>query len=174
MEKGAGFMKRLGMALFVCLVFIAVSCHAQGKGDDMVVESGKKISFEYTLNVDGQVADSSQGRGPLEYVHGEGKIIPGVSKGLEGMHVGEEKKFTIPPEEGYGEIDEKAFKEVPRSSLPGDIELQVGMPLQTRTADGGVWVVKIVEIKEDTVVLDFNHPLAGKILTFDVKVVSIQ
>ncbi len=167
-------MKRLFLALFVFLVIGAVSHYAQGEGDEGVVENGKKVSFEYMITVDGQAVDSSQGRQPLEYVHGEGKILPGISKELKGMRVGEDKKFTVPPEDGYGKRDEKALKEVPRSSLPGEIELKVGMPLQTRTPDGRAWVVKIVEIKEDTVVLDFNHPFAGKTLAFEVKVVSVE
>ncbi|HID93718.1 MAG TPA: hypothetical protein EYP60_06445 [bacterium (Candidatus Stahlbacteria)] len=91
----------------------------------MVIQNGSRVWFDYTLTVDGEVVDSSEGRGPLQYTHGEGKIIPGLSRQLEGMRVGEERKIEVLPEEAYGQVNPDAFQEVPRSVLPADLKPQV-------------------------------------------------
>ncbi|MBU1084552.1 MAG: peptidylprolyl isomerase [Candidatus Omnitrophota bacterium] len=140
----------------------------------MTVRSGKNVSFDYTLTVDGKVVDSSEGIGPLEYVHGEGGIIPGLSKELEGMSVNEEKTVTVKPEEAYGPVDPEAFQEVPKGNFPEGIKLEPGTVMQAQAPNGQVMMVKISEIKEDIVIVDFNHPFAGKDLLFDVKIVSIK
>ena len=140
----------------------------------MTIQQGKTVSFDYTLSVDGQVVDSSKDRGPLQYTHGEGRIIPGLSKQLEGMKVGDEKKIVVAPEEAYGQVNPAAFQEIPKSRLPSDADPKVGMTLQAKDQSGKTSIVKISEVKEDAVVLDLNHPLAGKTLNFDVRIVSIK
>jgi FKBP-type peptidyl-prolyl cis-trans isomerase SlyD len=137
-----------------------------------MIQEGKQVSFDYTLTVEDKIVDTSKEKGPLKYTHGKGEIIPGLEKNLEGLKVGDEKLVIVPPEEAYGQLDPRAFREVEKSSLPQDIK--VGMNLQAQSADGQVFVVKIAEIKNDMVVVDFNHPLAGKTLKFDVKIVSIE
>ncbi len=147
----------------------------QVKGErNMTIEKGKKVNFEYTLTVEGEVVDTSKGRGPFEYVHGQGQIIPGLSKELEGMATGDEKKITITPDEGYGVVNPEAIKEVPKTSLPPDIEVKSGMYLQMKTNTGQPMPIRVSDVKESTVVLDLNHPLAGKTLEFDVKIVSVE
>lgn len=140
----------------------------------MVVENGKEVAFDYTLTVEGEKVDSSQGRAPLSYTHGVGQIIPGLSRQMEGMKTGEAKTIVVAPEEGYGLVNAQAFKEIPRTALPEGLEPKVGMLLQMVGPDGRAIPVRIVEVKEGVVKIDLNHPLAGKTLTFDVKVVSVQ
>lgn len=138
------------------------------------IENGKKISFDYTLTVDGEEMDTSKGKQPLEYTHGDKSLIPGLTSRMEGMEEGEERKIEVPAEEGYGMVNPEAFKEIPRSQMPKDTEPQAGMILQGQTAEGQTVPVKITEVKDDTVVIDMNHPLAGKSLVFDIKVNSIS
>ncbi len=157
------------------LILVGITNPAIAKGEKtMVVEKGRKVSFDYTLTVDGEIVDSSKDKGPFEYTYGEGKIIPGLAEGMKGMHIGEEKTITVPPQEAYGQINPQAFKEIPKSSLPKDVEPKVGMVLGVHTPDGNTIPVRIAEVKKDNVVLDFNHPLAGKTLEFKVKVISIK
>ncbi len=143
----------------------------QGK---RTVSANDVVSLEYTLTVDGQVIDSSEGHGPIEYIQGQGQIIPGLEKATYGMAVGESKEVVVPPAEAYGEADPNAFVEVPKGEFPPEIPLEVGTPLQLRDNQGQIFDATIAEIKEDSVVLNFNHPLAGKTLTFQVKVVGIR
>lgn len=166
-------MNHLRAVLFLALIFSLLSCPAQVKGEDIAIQKGSQVSFDYTLTVDGEVVDSSEGRGPLQYTHGGRQIIPGLSKQLEGMHVGEEKKVEVLPEEAYGRVNPEAIQEVPRSTLPAEIKPEVGMMLQVSNPQGTA-PVRVAELKEDSIVLDFNHPLAGKTLTFQVKIVSIN
>jgi FKBP-type peptidyl-prolyl cis-trans isomerase SlyD len=166
-------MHRLVVILFLSVIFCA-SWTVQAKGEEMTIQQGKLVSFDYTLTVDNQVIDTSKGKEPLQYTHGEGKIIPGLSKQLEGMKVGDEKRIVVGPEEAYGPVNPSAFQEVPKSKLPSDLKPEAGMHLQVNDQTGKSSIVMITEVKEDSVVLNLNHPLAGKTLTFDVKVVAIK
>lgn len=140
----------------------------------MVIAEGSKVSFDYTLTVEGEVVDSSKERKPLEYTQGSGQIIPGLEKELLGLSIGDEKTVAVSPEEGYGEIDSKNFREVPKKSLPSELKPQIGMVLAMQGPSGGAVPVKISDVKEDSVILDLNHPLAGKTLNFEVKIVSVE
>ncbi|MCF7870248.1 MAG: peptidylprolyl isomerase [Candidatus Omnitrophica bacterium] len=140
----------------------------------MTIEKGKTVSFDYTLTVDGEVVDSSKEREPLSYVHGEGKIIPGLASELEGMKAGEQATVKVEPKEAYGEESPKALKEIAKSSLPQGLEPKAGMMLQMQGPQGQAVPVKVKEVKDEAVVLDLNHPLAGKTLSFDVTVVSVE
>jgi FKBP-type peptidyl-prolyl cis-trans isomerase SlyD len=140
----------------------------------MTIQKGSQVSFDYTLTVDGDVIDTSKGKEPLQYTHGEGKIIRGLAKQLEGMKVGDEKRVVVEPQEGYGQVNPAAFQEVPKSRLSSDLKPETGMHLQVKDQTGNTALVKITEVKEDVIVVDLNHPLAGKTLTFDVKIVSIE
>jgi len=137
-----------------------------------MIENGKKVKMQYTLKVDGQVVDSSVGKDLFEYEHGTGSIIPGLSKELEGLIPGDKREITVKPEEGYGVLDPAALTEVPKSRLPqGD--LQIGTVLTAPGAGGQKLTAVIKEIKTDTVILDFNHPLAGKSLFFEVEIIEV-
>jgi FKBP-type peptidyl-prolyl cis-trans isomerase SlyD len=139
-----------------------------------VVQPGSEVSFDYTLTDDsGKVVDSSKGREPMHYVHGKGQIIPGLEKELAGMAVGNEKKVTVKPEEAYGPVDPRAFQEIAKEKLPPEA-LKVGTMLMAKGPQGQGVPVRVHEIKENTVIMDFNHPLAGKTLSFDVKITDIK
>jgi FKBP-type peptidyl-prolyl cis-trans isomerase SlyD len=138
------------------------------------IEAGSKVSLEYTLrDDDGKVLDSNKGRDPLKYVHGEQQIVPGLEKALSGMHAGEAKEVVLAPAEGYGAVDPQAVAEVPKQLIPADA-LSVGAELLARSREGATRLVRIKEIKDQTVVIDLNHPLAGKTLHFDVRVVGVE
>lgn len=155
-------------------LLVSILTITKAEGETMNVVNGKTIALDYTLTVEGQVVDTSEGGQPIEYTHGEGSIIPGLERKLEGMSVGEEKKVQISPEEGYGELNPDAFREVPREHLPTDVEIEEGMMFQMQTPAGEAMPVTVSEIKPENVVLDLNHPLAGKTLEFDVKIVSVE
>ena len=128
--------------------------------------------IEYSVkNSKGEVIDSNKGQAPLEFISGKGQIIPGLEKEIEKMNVGEEKTVTIPASEAYGEYNPEMLQEVPRDQFEG-IELQKGMTLYGQTPDGQTIAVTVKDFDDQKVVIDYNHPLAGEDLTFDVKVVS--
>ena len=135
-------------------------------------ENGDTVKVHYTGRLaDGQTFDSSVGRDPLEFQLGAQNVIPGFEKATLGLSVGESRTVTIPCKEAYGETRPELVQTVPRSDIPPEIELKEGMQLQT----GGPQpqVLTVVELSEDSVKLDANHPLAGKDLTFDIQLVEI-
>ncbi len=157
------------------MIMIAVMFNVNiAKGEGQVVEKGKVVKFDYTLTVDGKVVDSSKGKGPLEYTQGKGMILKALETSLTGLKVGDEKHVTLSAEEGYGAFDEKAIIEIPKSNLNSDIDPKKGMILQLQNQQGQTMVGKILEVKDKSLMLDFNHPLAGKELVFDVKIVGIE
>lgn len=136
------------------------------------VTKGKVISLEYTVKLDDDnVVDTNVGKDPLTYTQGSNQIIPGVESALEGMEVGQTKQAVVQPKEGYGEKDPNAFQEVSKEKVPSDVK--VGTQLHGKDASGREIRPIVSAIKDETVLLDFNHPLAGKTLFFDLKVVSI-
>ncbi|WP_447976878.1 FKBP-type peptidyl-prolyl cis-trans isomerase [Candidatus Nitrospira bockiana] len=140
----------------------------------MTVTPGKVVSVEYTLRLDDrEVFESNVGGDPLTYTHGSQEIIPGLEKALEGMKVGETKQVTVAPEDAYGVVHPEGIFEVEKSRIPSE-GLKVGAQLQGSGPDGRPVYPRVSEIKGDTVVLDLNHPLAGKTLHFDVKVLDIK
>lgn len=137
------------------------------------IEKGSTVQLEYTLRDEqGAVVESNKGQAPLTYTQGEQQIITGLERELFGMHAGEEKKVVVKPEDGYGTVMPTAQIEVPKQMLPPEA-LKVGTLLSARSAAGEVRPATVKEIKEATVVLDLNHPLAGKTLFFDVKVLGV-
>lgn len=158
----------LGLS-FLALKFIPVL----GKGVSMI-ENGSVVSIEYTLSDEnGSLIESNKGKEPLTFTHGEGQIIPGLEKGVSGMKLNEEKNIRIKPEDAYGPVNPQAFQEIPRKDLPAEAQ-KVGVTLMARSQEGQTYPVRVSELKDQTAVLDFNHPLAGKTLVFDVKVLEIQ
>jgi FKBP-type peptidyl-prolyl cis-trans isomerase SlyD len=138
------------------------------------VQNGSTVSLEYTLkNEGGEVLDTNKGGNPLVFVHGQQQIIPGLERELVGMRPGEEKKVVVKPADGYGEAVPGAQQEVPKDAIPKE-GLKVGSTLTARSGSGETRPVVVKEIKDKTVVLDFNHPLAGKTLYFDVKVLGVK
>ncbi|MEI6731932.1 MAG: peptidylprolyl isomerase [archaeon] len=144
----------------------------------MAVKKGDKISVDYEGRFEsGEVFDSSthgDHSHPLEFTVGNGQVIAGFDSAVEGMEVGQDKEFTIKPEEAYGEANPQLMKEIPRSALPKDQEPKPGMMLVMGTPEGKQFPVRISKVDTDTVTLDLNHPLAGKTLIFKIKVVKIN
>jgi len=140
----------------------------------VVIETNKMASIHYTLTDDnGNVLDSSRDGNPLAYVHGNGYLIPGLEKELEGKSEGDTFTAVIAPEEGYGVYDERLIATLSRErfELPGDIE--VGMQFQVSTPAGPT-IVRVVKVEGDNITIDGNHELAGKTLHFDVEVVEVR
>ena len=138
------------------------------------IENGSKVQLEYTLADDsGKVLDSNKGGEPLTFTQGRQEIIAGLEQALDGMRAGEEKKVTLKPAEAYGEVDPAAITEVPKEQIPADA-LKVGTELVAQNQSGERRTVRIKEIKEDSVIIDLNHPLAGKTLVFNVKVLGVE
>jgi len=140
----------------------------------MAIAKDKVVSIDYTLKGnEGQVLDSSQGRSPLEYLHGAGNIIPGLEQALEGKNAGEEVAVTIPPEQAYGSRDERLVQQVPRTAFQGAPNLEPGMQFQANT-NMGPRLLTVLDVNPEQVTVDANHPLAGVTLNFDVKVVDVR
>ena len=170
---------RIVLSCYVCLLTFVITLTSsasggQSKGElDMSVSEGRQVSIEYTLKLEDQtVVDSNVGAAPLTYVHGSHQIIPGLEKSLTGMKAGDKKEVTVKPEDGYGPLDTKALLEVTKEQIPAD-SIKIGSALQGRDNDGNVFSARVTDIKDKTVVLDFNHPLAGKTLFFEVRVLNI-
>jgi len=140
----------------------------------VVVVSGKSVKVHYTLKVGGKVLETSIGRNPLQFTAGSRQVIPGFEKAIMGMKAGEKKSFKVNPEQGYGLEDPKAIKSVPKSQIPPDVKPKAGMILDTKGKQGQRVPVKVVEVKKDVVIINFNHPLAGKTLSYDVEVIEVK
>jgi FKBP-type peptidyl-prolyl cis-trans isomerase SlyD len=164
-------MRFLVAPLALSLLLAAAPAMAQPK---MAIEKGSSVKIEYTLKDDkGAVLDTNAGKDALAFTQGAQQIIPGLDKALLGMKAGDSKKVTVKPEEAYGAVDPKAEAEVPKAALP-DGAAVVGTRLLARGQDGQPRPVTVKAVKDTTVLLDLNHPLAGKTLFFDVKVVSVE
>jgi peptidylprolyl isomerase len=139
------------------------------------VKEGDTVSIHYTGKLDdGTQFDSSEGREPLSFQVGAGQIIPGLDKALPGMTEGDTKEVTVPAEEAYGPVNPDAKQAVPRAEIPEHIPLDLGTQLQVQTPDGQTMNVTVAEVTDDQVVLDANHPLAGRNLNFDIEVVKVE
>ena len=161
-------------ALMAACLLATAAPGAEKPKDDRTVKDGLMVSLHYTLkSADGQVIETSKGKEPIKYVHGQKMMIPGLEKELTGMKVGSEKHVTVKPEDAYGPVNKNAFQEVPKEKLPPN-GLKVGAILAAKSPEGRVVPMRVHQIKEKTVVMDMNHPMAGKTLVFDVKVVDIQ
>ncbi|MFT3904087.1 MAG: peptidylprolyl isomerase [Niabella sp.] len=139
------------------------------------VQSGDTVKVHYHGKLTtGETFDSSEGREPLEFETGSGMVIKGFDEGVIGMSVGEKKTITIPVAEAYGEVNPDMLIDMPKDRFPEGLEVQVGMPLAMSDPQGNQFQVVVREIKEDTITLDGNHPLAGKDLVFDLELMEIS
>lgn len=140
------------------------------------VADGMVVSLDYTLRLQGddEIVDSSEGSQPLEFVQGQGQIIHGLEQQLYGMHVGDEKNVVVSPEDGYGESDPDAYQLLPLDAFPSDMVVERGMGLELHDNEGHTLEAYVAEVKPDGVILDLNHPLAGKTLNFDVRIAGLR
>ena len=133
------------------------------------------VGLEYKLHLgDGEVVDESAPGEPLAYLHGNGQIVPGLEKELEGLTVGDSRQVVVSPANGYGEHDPRGMQQVPRSAFPEGANIEEGETFGAEGPDGSHVPVTIREVKGDTVTIDLNHPLAGKTLHFDVTVREVR
>jgi peptidylprolyl isomerase len=139
------------------------------------VKSGDKIKVHYHGKLtNGETFDSSEGREPLEFEVGKGDVIKGFDDGVTGMSIGEKKTINIPFLEAYGPRNPDMVIEMPKERFPQDMEIEIGMPLAMSDGQGQQFQVVVAEIKDEVVILDANHPLAGQDLTFDLELVEIS
>jgi len=140
------------------------------------VADGMVVSLHYTLkSSDGEILDSSAEEEPLDYLQGYKQIIPGLEVALAGMALNEEKDVTVPAPEAYGEVDDNAFELVDRDIFPEDLQLEAGMQLRLRDVETDApYEAVVADVKDDEVLLDFNHPLAGETLYFHVKIAGLR
>lgn len=153
----------LGFSVFVTNTAIA-------EEESLMIEDGKQVSFTYTLSVEGDVIESNSDREPLVYTQGGGQILKALESELEGLQAGDKKTVNLDAASGYGELNSEAYQEVPIEQIPEDARV-VGAMLQ---AQGYPNPIRVSEVTEQKVTLDFNHPLAGKDLSFDITIVAVE
>jgi FKBP-type peptidyl-prolyl cis-trans isomerase 2 len=167
----------LRASLALLLLFSALgsgSVSAEEEGKASVVSEGNRISIQYTLKLDdGSIADSNVDGEALTYEQGKGQLLPALEQELLGLKIGDSKQVSLSAAQGYGEIDEAAYQKVPVSSLPEDARI-VGTQLVAQAPTGEQQIVRVHQVTEEEIVMDFNHPLAGQILHFEVKILEIQ
>lgn len=170
---------RLATVAFIVLTALTFTAPRWASAADtaksnLAIKDGMLVSMEYTLKgADGKVIDTSKGGGPFKYVHGQKSIVPGLERELTGMKARGEKNVTVKPEDAYGPVHKDGFQEIPRDKLPPN-GLKVGAILRGQDEQGRPMKARVHEIKEKSVIIDMNHPLAGKTLYFNVKIVDVQ
>jgi FKBP-type peptidyl-prolyl cis-trans isomerase SlyD len=141
----------------------------------MVIGDKKVVRIDYTLkNAGGEVLDTSEGGEPLSYLHGAHQIVPGLERELAGMQAGDSKDVVVAPEDAYGSVDPQGIFGVPRTAFPDEAELNVGDTFMGEDDQGGAVPVRVVEVRDDTIIVDANHPLAGETLYFHVDVREVR
>lgn len=138
------------------------------------IADGMVVSIAYRLKVEGEEIARATADDPLEYLHGAEDILPGLEAALEGKKVGDRFSVTLAPHEGYGDYDEENIEEIDRADIPDADQLKPGMVVEVEDEDGYSYMAHVAEMTDNTVVLDFNPPLAGKTLSYDVEVVEVR
>jgi len=138
-----------------------------------LVANGLVVSLNYTLTVDQEIVDSSNGT-PLEYIQGYHNIIPGLERALTGLPVGETREVDVAPADAYGEFDPEAFYLLPRTQFPPSFDLKLGAALRVRADGGQILSARVVHMDNENVKIDLNHPLAGKTLHFSATIAGIR
>jgi FKBP-type peptidyl-prolyl cis-trans isomerase 2 len=140
----------------------------------MIISDGSTVTLEYTLSLDdGEIVDSTEEEGPLTFVHGSGELMPSIERAMVGMAIGERKELRIEADEAFGQPHTDAVMEIPRAELPQDLN-EPGMMLVGCSTDGEEIEGTVLEVKQDTVLVDFNHPLAGKALRCSLHVTDVR
>jgi len=139
----------------------------------MAIEANQIVSIEYEVRDGDKVVDSNVGGAPLVFMFGKGQIIPGLENGIVNMAIGEKGEVSVAPADAYGEYNDEATQEVPADQFAG-IDLELGMTLYGQAEDGGTTQVTVKEIGGENIVIDFNHPLAGKNLMFSVTINNVR
>lgn len=138
------------------------------------VQDNLVVTLDYTLIVEDEVMESTQGGKPIQFIQGIGQIIPGLEEAIYGMEVGESKIVEIPPDDAYGTYDPESLEVARKDEFSEEIPLDIGTFLDLRDNEGEVLSAEIIDADDDTVTLDFNHPLAGKTLTFEITISGLR
>ncbi len=138
------------------------------------ITDGMVVSLNYVLTVDGEILAQTDDGDPMEYLHGAEEILPGLETALNGKQVGDKFSVTLNAEDAYGDYDEEDVEEIDRADIPNVEELEIGMTVEVEDEDGYAYMAIVTKIGDKTVVLDFNPPLAGKTLTYDVEVIGVR
>lgn len=164
---------RSGLFAIISLILFNSFAHAEeAKSKDNVIDTGKKVKMHFTMKSEGAVLESTQGKEPFEFTFGKDPMIPGLEEALKGLKAGHKKQLSLTPEKAFGPRNPKAVVEFPKSQFK-EQKIEPGM-MFTGQGQGGVPLKGIVkEVKKDTVVLDFNHPLAGKNLDLDAEIIEV-
>jgi FKBP-type peptidyl-prolyl cis-trans isomerase SlyD len=141
----------------------------------MRVKPGRVVLLDYLVKVDtGKVVEASSSKGPVEYLHGAGQILPALERALEGLREGEQASFSIEPADAYGERKEDNVVSLPRGLFPAELELEEGLCLYARASGGESYPITIKAVRSEMVMVDLNHPLAGERLYFEVKICGVR
>lgn len=159
---------KIGILALISLTFLNAFAFAQ----ENIIDAGKKVKMHFTMKTDGQILEDTFGKAPFEFTFGEHPMIPGIEEALKGAKVGDKRQLNLPPEKAFGSVDPKAVAEIAKSQFE-EKNIQPGMVFNGRNANGQMLKGIVKEVKKDTVVLDFNHPLAGKTLDVNLEVVEI-
>lgn len=138
------------------------------------IQDNDVVSLKYTLHVEDEVMESTEEDKPIEFIQGLGQVIPGLEEGIYGLSVGDQKTLAVEASDAYGEFDPESRQKIKQEEFSEEIPLDVGTFLDFRDDDGDVLSAQIIERDEDTVTVDFNHPLAGKDLVFEVEIVGLR
>jgi FKBP-type peptidyl-prolyl cis-trans isomerase SlyD len=144
------------------------------KNNPQLVADNLVVVMDYNLTVDGEIVDSSEEDGPIEFLHGYGNIIPGLEAHLGGLAIGESLQVTVAARDAYGEFDPEQVVDVPLDEFPEEICVEPGVELEMKDQDGDMLFARIISVGKSRAKLDFNHPLAGKELTFDVTIIGLR
>lgn len=171
----AARVARSGLAAAFLAALVATPVVAEEPAKEApVIETGRTVSIEYTLTLDdGEVADTNVGGNPLTFQHGGGQILPALEAGLSGLGAGDTKKIDLSAEQGYGPVRDDLYQTIDIAQVPEEART-VGTVLVAQSPTGEQRPVRVHEVKEEQVVIDHNHPLAGQSLHFKVKVLSVE
>ncbi len=141
----------------------------------MRVKPGRVVLLDYMVRIgSGQVVETSAGKAPIEYLHGAGQILPALERALEGLREGEQAAFSIAADDAYGDRKEDNVVSLPKTLFPNDVKLEKGLCLYARASGGQSYPITVQEVKDDMVVVDLNHPLAGERLFFEVNIRGVR
>ena len=153
----------------VCSLSLAAT-QANAEEEKLVIVEGSQVSFNYTLTSNGEEIESNKGQEPLTYTQGGGQILPALEAELAGLAVGDTKEVSLEAADAYGEVNQEAIEDIPLDRIPEEARFE-GAMLQ---AEGVPTPIRVTEVREQVVVVDFNHPMAGKDLVFDVEIVAVE
>ncbi len=144
------------------------------ENETLLIADNMVVSMDYTLTVDNEVIDTTENLTPIQFIQGHGNVIPGLERELAGLKIGDSKKILVQPVDAYGVFNPNAFTEVSKDQFPPDFEIRIGGEIQVRTVGGNFLTAIIDSTEGENVKLNLNHPLAGKELLFDTKIVDVR